>query len=105
MVTYVNDAGLLFKMTSVACVQTNWYRTARACRTLMVVRYEGSTVRNSSEHMSPTNIKVSGLVNEVAWHVDFYNLKLSVVAIQVFFDTLVRLRCIDILLQSRVNVT
>ena len=83
-------------------------RTARACRAVVVVRYEGSTVCNSSELvicLHKHKLKVLRLVNEVAWHVDFHNLKLSVVAIQVSLDTLVRLSCIEILLESRVNVT
>jgi hypothetical protein len=89
MATYVTEAGFLLKMTSVGCAQTSWYRTPRACA-VMVVRCEGSTVRNSSEHVicpHKHELKVSGLVNEVAWHVDFHSLKPSVVAIQVSFDT------------------
>jgi hypothetical protein len=95
-------------MTSVACVQTSWCRTARVCHAVVAFRYEGSTVPNSSEQAIRPHkhkLKVSGLVNEVARHVDFHSLKLSVVAIQVSFDFLVRLRWIDLVLQSRVKVT
>jgi hypothetical protein len=83
-------------------------RTACACRAVMVVRYEGGTVHNCSEHVVCSHkhkLKVTGLVNEVVWRVDFYNLKLSVVAIRVCFDTLVTPSCIDSLLQSRVSAT
>jgi hypothetical protein len=95
-------------MTSVDCAQSSWYITARVCNTVVAFYCEGSTFPSSSGQVTCPHmhkLKVSGLVNEVARLVDFHNLKFSVVAIQVSFDFLVRLRWIDVVLQSRVKVT
>lgn len=51
------------------------------------MRAARSVIHRNTCPLHKHKLKVSGLVKEVAWYVDFHNLKLTVVAIQVSFDT------------------